>query len=214
MGDAAFMARALALAQAQLGRVAPNPSVGCVIVRDGVIVGEGATGDGGRPHAEEHALAEAGAAAIGATAFVTLEPCAQRSSGQAACADRLIAAQVARVVVATGDPHLNASGNGLARMRSAGLHVETGLMAAEAERLNLGFFKRVRTGWPLVAVAADGQSFDAPFSRGAGETVKQALDRLGAAGLTRLWIADGDPNLEELLALGALTPPPPFHPPS
>src|SRR3954467_4310994 len=97
------MRRAIDLARVNLGRTGSNPSVGCVIVRDGAVVGEGATGEGGRPHAEEVALDRAGAAARGATAYVTLEPCGQRSSGAASCGERLAGAGVARVVIACAD---------------------------------------------------------------------------------------------------------------
>ena len=99
------MARALDLARAQLGKTSPNPSVGCVIVADGAIVGEGATGNGGRPHAEEIALDSAGERAEGATAYVTLEPCNQRSGGSFSCSQLLLGAGVARVVIACPDPH-------------------------------------------------------------------------------------------------------------
>ena len=99
------MARALALAQAQLGRTSPNPSVGCVIVSNDAVVGEGATGDGGRPHAEEIALAAARDRVRGATAYVTLEPCNQRSGGSSSCSQLLLAAGVVRVVIACDDPH-------------------------------------------------------------------------------------------------------------
>ncbi|RYF88516.1 MAG: riboflavin biosynthesis protein RibD, partial [Caulobacteraceae bacterium] len=103
MSDETHMRRAIALAEAQLGRTAPNPAVGCVIVRDDLVVGEGATGDGGRPHAEELALSQAGNKAKGATAYVTLEPCGERSGGGASCSSLLIAHGVSRVVVASAD---------------------------------------------------------------------------------------------------------------
>ncbi|HEX3700765.1 MAG TPA: deaminase [Phenylobacterium sp.] len=129
--DQTWMRRAVALARANLGRTAPNPVVGCVIVRDGVVVGEGATGEGGRPHAEEVALDQAGEAARGATAYVTLEPCGERSAGHAACGARLAAAGVARVVVACGDPGAFASGRGLARLRESGVEIDLGVLAGE-----------------------------------------------------------------------------------
>lgn len=136
------MQRALDLAAAQAGRTAPNPSVGCVIVADGAVIGEAATADGGRPHAEEQALAQAGALARGAIAYVTLEPCAQRSSGAPSCTDLLIQAGIARVVIATRDPHPNAAGAGIARLRAAGVVVEEGDLEAEARALNAGFIAR------------------------------------------------------------------------
>lgn len=137
-----FMQRALELAAANVGKTGDNPSVGCVIVKDGAVVGEGATADGGRPHAEEVALAAADDAARGATVYVTLEPCAKRSSGATSCADLLIAAGVARVVIATGDPHPNAAGVGVERLRAAGVVVESGVMEADARALNLSFLSR------------------------------------------------------------------------
>jgi diaminohydroxyphosphoribosylaminopyrimidine deaminase/5-amino-6-(5-phosphoribosylamino)uracil reductase len=107
-----------------------------------VVIGEGATAEGGRPHAEELALAQAGDAARGAVVYVTLEPCARRSTGTLACADLLIAAGVARVVIATGDPHPFAAGVGAERLRAAGVVVESGLCEAEARALNAEFFAK------------------------------------------------------------------------
>jgi diaminohydroxyphosphoribosylaminopyrimidine deaminase/5-amino-6-(5-phosphoribosylamino)uracil reductase len=136
------MQRALALAAPRVGRTGDNPAVGCVIVRDQAVVAEGATADGGRPHAEERALLAAGDAASGSTAYVTLEPCAQRSRAGAACADLLIQYGVGRVVVAARDPHPNASGAGIERMRAAGIVVEVGLFEAEARAQNADFIAR------------------------------------------------------------------------
>lgn len=142
MTDTPHMQRALALAAPGVGRTGANPSVGCVIVKDDAVVGEGATADRGRPHAEEIALAAAGGAAHGATAYVTLEPCAKRSTAAPACADRLIQAGIARVVIAAPDPHPNAAGAGLDRLRTAGIAVEIGLMEAEARAQNAAFFSK------------------------------------------------------------------------
>lgn len=136
------MQRALALASRGVGRTGENPSVGCVIVKDGAVVGEGATAPGGRPHAEEAALAQAGEAARGATAYLTLEPCARRSKGGVACADLLIGAGVARVVIAAQDPHPYAGGVGVERLRAAGAAVELGLMEAQARAQNAAFFAK------------------------------------------------------------------------
>jgi diaminohydroxyphosphoribosylaminopyrimidine deaminase/5-amino-6-(5-phosphoribosylamino)uracil reductase len=116
-----------------VGRTGENPAVGCVIVKDGRLVGEGATADGGRPHAEELALAQAGEAARGAVAYITLEPCGERSSGAASCSQKLVSAGVSRVAVAAADASVHASGQGLERLRAAGIAVETGLLADEAE---------------------------------------------------------------------------------
>lgn len=133
--DARFMRRAIALAQAGVGATGDNPSVGCVIVAGGEIVGEGATAPGGRPHAEEQALDQAGERARGAVAYVTLEPCAERSAGGKSCSQRLAEAGVTQVIVACDDASPYASGRGEARLKSAGISVQTGLLADEASML-------------------------------------------------------------------------------
>lgn len=137
--DARHMRRAIALARAGVGRTGSNPSVGCVIVKDGATIGEGATAPGGRPHAEEQALAQAGQAAAGAIAYVTLEPCGARSSGGLSCSELLAAARVARVVVACEDASPYASGQGAERLRGAGIKVELGVLAVEAAALYHGY---------------------------------------------------------------------------
>lgn len=134
-GDAAFMRRAIELARAQVGRTGDNPAVGCVIVAGGRTIAESATGDGGRPHAEEAALALAGEAARGATAYVTLEPCAERSTGAASCSRRLADAGIARVVVASADGSVLAAGRGRAAIEASGAIYEIGLLADEADAL-------------------------------------------------------------------------------
>jgi diaminohydroxyphosphoribosylaminopyrimidine deaminase/5-amino-6-(5-phosphoribosylamino)uracil reductase len=143
MSDAQFMQRALQLASRVVGQTAPNPAVGCVIVKDGAVVGEAATASGGRPHAEEQALAQAGASARGAIAYVTLEPCAQRSSGAPSCSDLLLRAGVARVVIAALDPHPLANGIGPARLKASGIKIEQGLLGEEARAQNVDFFASV-----------------------------------------------------------------------
>ncbi|MEN2976065.1 bifunctional diaminohydroxyphosphoribosylaminopyrimidine deaminase/5-amino-6-(5-phosphoribosylamino)uracil reductase RibD [Tistrella sp. BH-R2-4] len=149
--DRHHMTHALALAGRGLGRVWPNPAVGCVLVSpDGRVVGRGWTQPGGRPHGEAVALAAAGGAARGATAYVSLEPCAHWGKTPP-CADALVAAGVARVVIATGDPDPRVSGRGMETLTRAGVIVDLGLMAAEAGALNAGFFSRILTGRPLVA---------------------------------------------------------------
>lgn len=130
--DPAAMRRAIALAAARVGLTAENPAVGCVIVRDGVVVGEAATAPGGRPHAEEQALDQAGELARGATAYVTLEPCGARSAGTASCSERLAAAGIARVVIACEDDSTFASGRGTERLAAAGVAVESGFLTPEA----------------------------------------------------------------------------------
>src|SRR5476651_1556390 len=155
-----MMRAALALARRSLGRTWPNPAVGCVIVRDGQVVGRGRTQDGGRPHAEVDALASAGAAAKGATVYVTLEPCAHHGKSPP-CADALIKAGVARVVSAMEDPFPEVNGRGHARLKQAGIAVEVGEGAREAADINAGFLLRVREGRPQfhlkMAASLDGR---------------------------------------------------------
>lgn len=137
------MRRALELAIAGKGRTGTNPSVGCVLVKGGVIIGEGATGDGGRPHAEEVALLRAGEDARGATAYVTLEPCAQRSAGGVSCSELLGGARVARVVVANFDPHPFAAGAGIARLRGVNVTVDLGVLEEEASEHNAAWLASI-----------------------------------------------------------------------
>jgi len=184
--DAEHMARALDLARQKLGVVAPNPAVGCVVVKDGAVVSEGVTADGGRPHAEEAALDAAGDRAEGATIYVSLEPCATRTTGHDGCADRLIAAKVARVVIACGDPHPFADGEGVARLKAAGIDVRLGVQRREAEALNTGFFLVVRDGRPYVAVDADPSSYDADLELDPNADLLLALRDLAVGGLTRV----------------------------
>jgi diaminohydroxyphosphoribosylaminopyrimidine deaminase/5-amino-6-(5-phosphoribosylamino)uracil reductase len=146
------MGTALALAERSRGRTAPNPNVGCVIVRDGRVVGRGWTQAGGRPHAEALALAEAGAKARGATAYITLEPCAHQSRRGPACSDLLVEAGVSRVVVALEDPDARTAGRGFARLEAAGVAVTRGVRANEARRSMAGFFTRRALGRPHVTL--------------------------------------------------------------
>jgi diaminohydroxyphosphoribosylaminopyrimidine deaminase/5-amino-6-(5-phosphoribosylamino)uracil reductase len=145
------MRMAIGLARRGLGNCWPNPAVGCVLVKDGAVVGRGWTQPGGRPHAETEALARAGAAARGATAYVSLEPCSHHGRTPP-CADALVAAGVRRVVVAEQDPDPRVNGGGLKALRAAGIEVEIGVAAAEAAEVNAGFVTRVRTGRPLVTL--------------------------------------------------------------
>lgn len=151
MNDTDHMAHALRLAARGLGTVWPNPAVGCVIVKDGLVVGRGWTQPGGRPHAEVRALAQAGSQAAGATAYVTLEPCAHHGQTPP-CAEALIEAKVARVVTALTDPDPRVSGKGHAMLRAAGIAVTEGVLTAEATRLNAGFLKRVTRGLPVLTL--------------------------------------------------------------
>jgi len=149
--DRRFMAAALGLARRGLGNVWPNPAVGCVLVKDGHVVGRGWTQPGGRPHAETEALARAGKAARGATAYVTLEPCSHHGH-TGPCAEALIAAGVARVVVAIGDPDPRVAGQGLATLRKAGIAAELGLLAEQAAAINRGYLIRAEAGQPMVTL--------------------------------------------------------------
>jgi diaminohydroxyphosphoribosylaminopyrimidine deaminase / 5-amino-6-(5-phosphoribosylamino)uracil reductase len=149
--DERWMGAALTLSQRGVGRTYPNPSVGCVLVQSGQVVGRGWTQPGGRPHAEAMAVAQAGDAARGATAYVTLEPCASPGRGPA-CADVLIEAGVARVVAALRDPFPSVDGKGFDRLRAAGIEVVIGPGAGEAERAMAGFLTRQRLGRPHVTL--------------------------------------------------------------
>jgi diaminohydroxyphosphoribosylaminopyrimidine deaminase/5-amino-6-(5-phosphoribosylamino)uracil reductase len=166
--DQAMMRAALALARRGLGTVWPNPSVGCIIVKDGHVIGRGWTGRGGRPHGETEALRRAGAAAHGAIAYVTLEPCSHWGETPP-CADALIAAGLRRVVIALEDPDPRVAGTGIEALRKAGLAVATGLCAAEAAELNAGFLQRVRIGRPLVTLKL-ATSLDGRIATAAGES--------------------------------------------
>lgn len=159
--DRQHMAQALELAARGLWTTQPNPRVGCVLVKDGVVVGSGWHQRRGGPHAEVHALREAGEHARGATAYVTLEPCSHHGLTPPCC-EALVAAGVSRVVAAMGDPFPAVDGRGFGRLREAGVEVAVGLMAAEAEALNEGFLLRVRRGRPLIrlklAMSLDGRT--------------------------------------------------------
>lgn len=145
------MRAALALARRGLGQVWPNPAVGCILVRDGHVVGRGWTAPGGRPHAETIALERAGAKAKGATVYVSLEPCSHQGQTPP-CADALIAAKVARVVASIQDPDPRVSGSGFARLREAGIEVDVGIGAESAAEINAGFLKRLSEGRPIVTL--------------------------------------------------------------
>ena len=168
MQDEIFMARALKLAQRGLFTTSPNPNVGCVIVRDGEVVGEGFHYRAGEPHAEVHALRMAGEKARGATAYVTLEPCSHHGRTPPCC-EALIAAGVSRVVAAMQDPNPQVAGRGLYRLKQEGIEVSHGLMMNEAEALNKGFLKRMRTGFPFVQLKL-GASLDGRTAMASGES--------------------------------------------
>ncbi|WP_134681389.1 bifunctional diaminohydroxyphosphoribosylaminopyrimidine deaminase/5-amino-6-(5-phosphoribosylamino)uracil reductase RibD [Paracoccus ravus] len=162
------MRHALGLAQRGLGNTWPNPAVGCVIERDGRILGRGWTQPGGRPHAETMALAQAGQSARGATAHVTLEPCAHHGKTPP-CAEALIGAGVARVVVAISDPDPRVSGRGIAMLRKAGIAVTEGICAQEARAQQRGFLTRVTRGRPMLTLKL-ATSFDGRIATASGES--------------------------------------------
>ena len=183
--DRRFMDLALSLGRRGLGRTWPNPAVGAVIVKDGAIVGRGWTQPGGRPHAEVEALRRAGAAARGATLYVTLEPCSHHGKTPP-CADAVIAAGIARVVSALEDPNPEVAGKGHGRLRAAGIAVEVGVGADAARRVHAGHIRRMRQGRPHVmlklAISADGKAGAAGRKPVAitGEVVRERVHLLRA----------------------------------
>jgi diaminohydroxyphosphoribosylaminopyrimidine deaminase / 5-amino-6-(5-phosphoribosylamino)uracil reductase len=183
--DRRFMALALSLGRRGLGRTWPNPAVGAAIVKDGVIVGRGWTQPGGRPHAEVEALRRAGAAARGATMYVTLEPCSHHGKTPP-CADAVIAAGIARVVSALEDPNPEVAGAGHGRLRAAGIAVEVGVGAEAARHDHAGHIRRMRDGRPHVmlklAISADGKAGAAGRKPVAitGEAVRERVHLLRA----------------------------------
>ena len=183
--DTRFMAMAIRLARHGFESTSPNPRVGCVLVRDGETLAEGWHARAGEPHAEALALAAAGESARGATAYVTLEPCSHHGR-TGPCVDALVAAGVARVVVATEDPNPRVSGQGLAGLRAAGIQVELGALASEARALNPGFFSRMTRGRPWLccklAMSLDGRTAMASGESRwiTGEAARQDVQRLRA----------------------------------
>lgn len=199
--DHIHMARALQLAAQGLYTTDPNPRVGCVIVAAGQVVGEGFHARAGEPHAEVHALRAAGDRVRGATVYVTLEPCSHHGR-TGPCADALIAAQPARVVVAMQDPNPRVSGQGIAKLRAAGIAVEVGVLEAQARALNPGFITRMTRGTPFVrvklAMSLDGRTAmadgDSKWITGpeAREDVQRLRARSGAVltGAGTVWMDD------------------------
>lgn len=166
--DTRFLKCAIALGRRGLGQCWPNPSVGCVIVRDGRIVGRGCTQRGGRPHAERVALDQAGEAARGATAYISLEPCAHTGKTPP-CAEALIEAGIARVVAPITDPDPRVSGKGFEKLQTAGIELRTELLATEAEDTLSGFLSRIRRGRPRVTLKL-ASSFDGRIATAAGQS--------------------------------------------
>lgn len=166
--DIAHMRSALALAQRGVGNTWPNPSVGCVVVKDGRVVARAVTAPGGRPHAESAALDFAGKAVSGSTVFVTLEPCCHWGRTPP-CTDALISAGVARVVIATRDPDPRVDGAGIARLRAAGIEIQEGVLREEADEVAAGFRTRIRQGRPLVTLKL-ASTLDGRIATRAGES--------------------------------------------
>ena len=193
--DAHYMARALELARKGYYTTHPNPRVGCVIVKDGQIVGEGWHERTGEPHAEVHALRAAGDKARGATAYVTLEPCSHHGHTPP-CADALVNAGVARVVAAMQDPNPSVAGRGMQRLAQAGIAIESGVLEGEARKLNQGFLKRMEHGLPFVrvklAMSLDGRTaMDSGESQWiTGPAARSAVQRLRAQASVVLTGAD------------------------
>ena len=166
--DLLHMRAALALARRGLGNAWPNPAVGCVLVKNGRVIGRGWTQPGGRPHAETEALRRAGEAARGATAYVTLEPCSHHGRTPPCC-EALAGVGIARVVMAMRDPDPRVNGRGLAMLRGAGITVEEGLLEAEARALNAGFFRRIQAGMPMVTLKL-ASTLDGRIATASGES--------------------------------------------
>jgi diaminohydroxyphosphoribosylaminopyrimidine deaminase / 5-amino-6-(5-phosphoribosylamino)uracil reductase len=166
--DKRYMALALSLGRRGLGQCWPNPSVGCVIVRDGRIVGRGTTSPGGRPHGESNALAQAGDLARGATAYVSLEPCAHHGETPP-CAEALVRAGISRVVVAIEDSDPRVAGQGFKILRQHGIDVHTGVLAETAARDHAGFFQRTELGRPMVTLKL-ASSFDGRIATATGQS--------------------------------------------
>jgi len=165
---AKWMKAALALAKRGLGKVAPNPAVGCLLVKDGVVIGRGWTQQGGRPHAETEALAMAGTSSRGATAYVTLEPCAHHGETPP-CAEALIKAQVAKVIIAVQDPDPRVAGRGVSMLQAAGISVEQNILKDQALALNAGFFNRVTKQRPFFTLKS-ASSIDGRIATSSGDS--------------------------------------------
>ena len=225
------MLRAIECATSGMGQTWPNPSVGCVIVADDMVVSEACTAQGGRPHAETSALARATRPVEGATAYVSLEPCAHHGVTPP-CAEALIAANIGAVVIGCVDEDPRVAGRGAAMLRAAGITVREGVASSEAGQTLLPFFHRLRTGRPYACALVDAQSEDARYydaiARVApGVTSLQGLQshgrlrlevppdvrpaellsRLGEHGLTSVAVAHGDPLAEALARDGLLSRP-------
>lgn len=183
-----MMAEAIALARSMQGKVWPNPAVGCVIAHSGQIVGRGFTQFGGRPHAERVALDDAGELALGATLYVTLEPCCHWGKTPP-CTDAIIEAGVKEVFASVRDPDPRVNGEGFRKLRDAGVAVHIGLGAEEAQQIMAGFFHRVQTGYPLIEL---GPQADASIA------IPDGFDAHIVSGSDRAWLLTRGTNSEVL----------------
>jgi diaminohydroxyphosphoribosylaminopyrimidine deaminase/5-amino-6-(5-phosphoribosylamino)uracil reductase len=201
LADIGFMSRALELARSGLGHTTPNPSVGCVLVQDGIIVGEGRTQAGGRPHGEAIALAMAGPKAAGSHAYVTLEPCAHDSHRGPACSTTLVEAGIDCVTISVLDPDPRTRGLGVARLETAGVVVRLGLLADQGHQQIAGFEKRLRTGLPWVHVGKDDGTFYSVMGDLQVVDLAAYLAEAGANGVMRLCLLPGSPAADQAVAL-------------
>jgi diaminohydroxyphosphoribosylaminopyrimidine deaminase/5-amino-6-(5-phosphoribosylamino)uracil reductase len=183
------MKHAFDLARSGLGRTAPNPSVGCVLVKFGQIVGEGRTQSGGRPHGEAMALMRAGALARGADAYVTLEPCAHESLRGPSCSDSLIQAGLNSVTISVLDPDPRTAGKGVHKLQSWGLGVRVGLLEEDGKKQISGFEKRIRLGLPWVHVGRDDGSFDLAITEAPLMSWQDYLRQLAGSGCMRVCVS-------------------------
>jgi pyrimidine deaminase RibD-like protein len=204
LADIGFMSRALGLARSGLGHTTPNPSVGCILVRDGIITGEGHTQAGGRPHGEAMALAMAGSNAAGSHAYVTLEPCAHDSIRGPACSTTLVAAGIGGVTISVLDPDPRTRGLGVARLEAAGLVVRVGLLAEQGQEQIAGFEKRLRTGLPWVHVGRDDGTFDVVMGNPQAVDLGTYLAEAGAQGVMRLCLLPGSVAADQAVALNLI----------
>lgn len=195
------MSLALAQARAQLGRTAPNPSVGCVLAQDDRIIATGATADQGRPHAERVALDKAGGAARGATAYVTLEPCAHHGQTPP-CAEALVEAGIARVVIACHDHDPRVAGKGVSILQQAGIETVNDVLAAQGEPLYSAFFRRLKTGEASLYLDQRPLIYEATIRSETLDALRVELAELGAQGISRARLDPSSPLAQSALAAG------------
>lgn len=199
--DFRLMSAALAQARAQLGRTAPNPSVGCILARGHSVIATGATADQGRPHAERVALDKAGAMARSATAYVTLEPCAHHGQTPP-CAEALIEAGIARVVISCLDHDARVSGKGVALLEQAGIETVSGFLKSRAEPIYAAFFHRLKTGEASLFLDSRPLTYEAQIRSDTLDGLTHELFELGARGISRARLDPSDPLAKPALAAG------------